>query len=140
MKKYKRIPIADGLYRIMQVYIRRRQIGPDDYLFTNKNGGPYRSATLQYQMKKFCRENEIEEGEYLFKSHDYRHTVATFFYDNGASLQSVRDYLGHNYEEMTEQYLDYGPRRIAKANDEFFEEPGNRLAAHLEKKGGRNGR
>lgn len=82
----------------------------------------------------------VEGGEYLFRSHDYRHTVATFFYDNGASLQSVRDYLGHNYEEMTEQYLDYGPRRIARANDEFFEEPGNRLAAHLEKKGGRNGR
>lgn len=140
MKKYKRIPIADGLYQIMQVYIRRKQIGPDDYLFTNKNGGPYRSATLQYQMKKFCRENGIEEGEYSFKSHDYRHTVATFFYDNGASLQSVRDYLGHNYEEMTEQYLDYGPRKIAKANDELFKEPCNRLAAHLEKKGGRNGR
>lgn len=140
MKKYKRIPISDGLYKIMQVYIRRKQIGPDDYLFTCKKGGPYRTGTLRYQLKKFCQENEIEGGEYLFRSHDYRHTVATFFYDNGASLQSVRDYLGHNYEEMTEQYLDYRPRRIAKANDEFFEEPGNSLAAGLERKGGKHGR
>lgn len=140
MKTYKRIPISDGLYRIMQVYIKRKQIGPDEYLFTSKNGGPYRSGTLQYQMKKFCRENGIEGGEYLFKSHDYRHTVATFFYDNGASLQSVRDYLGHNYEEMTEQYLDFTPRKLAKANEELFEEPGNSLAAGLERKGGRHGR
>lgn len=139
MKKYKKIPIADGLYKIMEVYIRRKKIGPDDYLFPNKKGGAYRSGTFRHQLKKFCQENEIEGGEYLFKSHDYRHTVATFFYDNGVSLQSVRDYLGHNYEEMTEQYLDYIPRRIAKANDEFFEEPGNSLAACLKKKGGKYG-
>ena len=53
MKNYKRIPIAEGLYQIMQVYIRHRHIGPDGYLFTNRNGGPYRSATFRQQMKKF---------------------------------------------------------------------------------------
>ncbi|MDE7416178.1 MAG: site-specific integrase [Lachnospiraceae bacterium] len=39
MKNYKRIPIAEGLYRIMQVCIKRHGIGPDDYLFTNRDGG-----------------------------------------------------------------------------------------------------
>ena len=29
------------------------------------------------------------------------------------SLQSIRDYLGHTYEEMTRQYIDYMPQRIA---------------------------
>lgn len=139
MKNYKRIPISDGLYRIMQVYIRKNNIGPDDYLFTNRNGGPYRSGTFRQQMKKFCQDNEVEGGDYLFQSHDYRHTVATFFYDSGVSLQSVRDYLGHNYEEMTQQYVDYVPRKIAKANEEYFKTPGNSLAACL-KKGGQDGR
>lgn len=133
MKTYKRIPIAEGLYKIMQVYIRRNSIGPDEYLFKNRNGGAYRTATFRNQMKKFCRENDIEEGDYLFQSHDYRHTVATIFYDNGVSLQGVRDYLGHNYEEMTEQYIDYMPKRIAKESDEFFRTPGNSLAAGLKK-------
>lgn len=139
MKNYKRIPISDGLYKIMQVYIKRHNIGPDDYLFTNRNGGPYRRATFSQQMKKFCQDNEVEGGDYLFKSHDYRHTVATFFYDSGVSLQSVRDYLGHHYEEMTQQYIDYVPRKIAKASDEYFSNPGNSLAAGL-KKGGQDGR
>ncbi len=138
MKNYKRIPIAEGLYRIMQVYIKRHGIGPDDYLFTNRDGGAYRSVTFQYQMKKFCREQEVEGGEYLFRSHDYRHTVATMLYDSGVSLQGVRDYLGHNYEEMTQQYLDYMPMKIAKENEEFFRQPGNSLASCL-KEGGKDG-
>lgn len=136
MKNYKRIPMAEGLYKIMQVYIRRNKISPDEYLFKNRNGGAYCAATFRYQMKKFCQENDIEDGDYLFQSHDYRHTVATMFYDNGVSLQGVRDYLGHNYEEMTEQYIDYTPRRIAKESDEFFRTPGNSLAVGL-KKGGK---
>lgn len=139
MRNYKRIPISEGLYKIMQVYIKRHGIGPDDYLFTNRNGGAYRSGTFRQQMKKFCEDQEVEGGDYLFKSHDYRHTVATFFYDSGVSLQSVRDYLGHNYEEMTQQYVDYVPRKIAKANEEYFKNPGSSLAACL-KKGGKNGR
>lgn len=48
-------------------------------------------------------------------------------------------YLGHDYDEMTEQYIDYTPRKIAKANTEFFEKPGNSLAASL-KKGGKYGK
>lgn len=140
MKKYKRIPIAEGLYQIMEVYIRNHHIGPEDYLFTNRNGGPYRSQTFSQQMKKFCEENEIDGGEYLFQSHDYRHTVATLFYDNGVSLQGVRDYLGHDYLEMTEQYVDYVPKKIAKENTDFFQKPGHSLAAGLQRKGGRHGK
>lgn len=139
MKHYKRIPISDGLHKIMQVYIKRHNIKPDEYLFTNTKGGAYHSATFRQQMIKFCQEQNIEGGEYLFKSHDYRHTVATHLYDNGVSLQGVRDYLGHDYEEMTQQYIDYIPRKIAKESTEFFKKPGNSLAACL-KKGGKNDR
>ena len=42
-------------------------------------------------------------------------------------------YLGHTYEEMTRQYIDYMPQRIAKANDEFFEMQGSSLASWLKK-------
>lgn len=140
MKNYKRIPIAEGLYRIMEVYIKTHQIGPDDYLFTNKNGGPYRSVTFRQQMKKFCEEHEIDGGDYLFQSHDYRHTVATMLYDNGVSIQGVRDYLGHDYLEMTEQYIDYMPKKIAKENVGFFQKPEHNLAVGLRKRGGGNGK
>lgn len=134
MKNYKRIPIPDAVYRLMQVYIRRHHIAADSYVFQNKKGGPYRSATFRKQMIKCCEEFQIQDGEYLFQSHDYRHGVATYFYNNGVSLQGVRDYLGHTYEEMTQQYVDYMPGRIDRTNKEFFAKPGNSLMARL--KGG----
>lgn len=69
----------------------------------------------------------------MFKSHDYRHTVATMFYDSHVSLQSIRDYLGHTYEEMTRQYVDYMPQRIAQANDKFFDQQESSLVSWLRK-------
>ena len=84
-------------------------------------------------MLRACRENGIANGEYIFQSHDYRHTVATMFYDNEVSLQSIRDYLGHTYEEMTRQYIDFMPKKIAQANEEFFSTQENSLASWLRK-------
>lgn len=131
MKNYKRIPIPKVLYQLMQIYLKRNSIMPDAYIFQNRNGGAYKSGTFRKQMIRLCKELEIQNGEYLFKAHDYRHGVATYFYDNGVSLQGIRDYLGHTYEEMTQQYIDYMPRRIDNANKDYFEKQGDSLAVCL---------
>ena len=102
MRTYKRIPIPDALYKLTKVYLK------------------YCKSTFRYNMLKYCELNNIQNGGYVFKSHDYRHTIATYFYDTGVSLQSIRDYLGHDYEEMTEQYIDYMPKKIEKASEEYF--------------------
>lgn len=120
MRTYKRIPIPMTLYRLMQVYITKYKRKTEEYIFQNRNGGAYRKTTFQQTMKRLCEECNIQNGEYLFKSHDYRHTLATTFYDAGVPIQSIRDYLGHEYEEMTLQYLDYMPKRIENANEEYF--------------------
>ena len=133
MKNYKRIPIPQALYQIMKVYLKKHEIQPEEFIFKNSRGGACLYGTFRTQMIEACRENKIANGEYLFQSHDYRHTVATMFYDSHVSLQSIRDYLGHTYEEMTRQYIDYMPQRIAKANDEFFEMQGSSLASWLKK-------
>jgi len=127
MKCYKRIPIPDALYQIVMVYRKRHGIGPEDFLFQNQDGGAFSYSTFMDQMKKCCEENQIQNGMYLFRSHDYRHTIATLFYDEHVSVQAIRDYLGHENEEMTKQYLDYMPRKMAKANDAFFHKKGNSL-------------
>ena len=49
------------------------------------------------------------------------------------AMQSIRDYLGHTFEEMTMQYIDYMPRKIAKENDAYFEEEENSLLACMQK-------
>ena len=133
MQNYKRIPIPWALYRLMMVYLEKYQIGSEAYIFQNTRGGAYCYTTFRMKMLKYCEENQIANGEYLFKSHDYRHTVATMYYDNDVSIQSVRNYLGHDYEEMTRQYIDYMPKKIAKANEEYFSQKDNSLAAGIKR-------
>lgn len=120
MRTYKRIPIPDALYKLMKVYLKKHGVKADDYVFQNAKGGAYCKSTFRYNMLKYCELNNIQNGGYVFKSHDYRHTIATYFYDTGVPLQSIRDYLGHDYEEMTEQYIDYMPKKIEKASEEYF--------------------
>lgn len=133
MKTYKRVPIPEGLYRIMQVYLKKNRIGSEEYIFKDSRNGACKYQTFRHQMIKFCKKNGIAGGNYIFQSHDYRHTVATMFYDNEVSIQSIRDYLGHAYEEMTQQYIDYMPRKLAEANEEYFNAPEHDLASSLRK-------
>ena len=133
MKNYKRVPIPVTLYRLMQVYLKKHPTKKEAYIFRNRKGGAFSKSTFMGQMKKYCSQIGIQNGEYIFKSHDYRHTVATNFYEHGVSIQSIRDYLGHTFEEMTMQYIDYMPRKIAKENDAYFEEEENSLLACMQK-------
>lgn len=134
MKNFKRIPIPVILYRLMKVYLDKYQIQADEYIFKNTKGGAYHYETYKRRMLKYCKENRIANGEYLFQSHDYRHTLATFFYNHGVSIQGIRDYLGHTYEEMTEQYIDFMPRKIRKANEDYFRKEENSLASGIKKR------
>lgn len=133
MKNYKKIPIPKALYQLMKIYLKKNEIQPEEFIFQNTKGGACLYDTFRHQMLRACRENGIANGEYIFRSHDYRHTVATMFYDNEVSLQSIRDYLGHTYEEMTRQYIDFMPKKIAQANEEFFSTQENSLASWLRK-------
>lgn len=55
------------------------------------------------------------------------------YYENDVSIQSVRDYLGHKYEEMTKQYVDYMTKRISRANEKYFEQENNSLASGIKR-------
>ena len=131
MRSYKRVPIPEILYRLMDIYMKKYVIEADDYLFPNSNGGAFRYATLRSQMLRYCNENQINGGEYIFQSHDYRHNVATKFYDGGVPLSSVRDYHGHTYDEMTLQYIDHMTAHVEKASETVFKNPENNLASEL---------
>ena len=133
MRTYKRIPIPEVLYKIMKVYIKKYDIGSEDYVFQNKKGGAYHYGSFKFQIKKIFDEDSEIYQEYDFKSHDFRHTIATMLYDDEVPLQSIRDYLGHDYEEMTQQYVDYMPKRIAKANQELFAKEGSSLASGIKR-------
>lgn len=133
MKADKMIPIPLMLYRLMQQYMEKNHIHAKDYVFQGQKGA-YRVGSFMKTFKYHCLQNQIANSEYVFKSHDYRHTLATRFYDDGVSLQTIRDYLGHLTEEMTKQYVDYLPTKVASANEEYFKKPGNDLAGSIQVK------
>ena len=128
MKADKMIPVPFMLYEIMQQYIKRNHIHAKDYVFQAQQGGAYRVGSFVKRFRTQCKKHEIADCEYVFKTHDYRHTLATQFYDDGVPIQTIRDYLGHVAEEMTKQYVDYMPKKVEKANDSYFDNPENNIA------------
>lgn len=128
MKADKMIPVPFMLYEVMQQYIKKNHIHANDYVFQAEQGGAYRIGSFVKRFRTQCKKHKIADCEYVFKTHDYRHTLATQFYDDGVPIQTIRDYLGHVAEEMTKQYVDYMPKKIEKANDNYFDKPENNIA------------
>lgn len=125
----------DELIEVSDAFYNRHQaICPKDYIFKGKDGGAYRGTTFRQEFQQYCDKNGIADGSYIFKTHDYRHTLATQFYDEDVSIQTIRDYLGHFSEEMTKQYVDFMPKRIEKASDTYFKKQENDLASTIKAK------
>lgn len=63
-------------------------------------------------------------------------TVAgkAFLYAHGASIQTARDYLGHENEQMTLQYCDTCRQRSEMPMKNILVTPKNNLAASLKRK------
>lgn len=119
-KREKRVPIPTELYELMTEYITRNGIAPDEYVFPAQNtNGPYRSGTFRKQMNLLFDKYGISDS-YHFRSHGYRHTLATELYKDGANIQCIREYLGHASEDMTKHYIDHLPNAIDKLNEEYF--------------------
>lgn len=132
-RSYKCIPIPTVLFQLMVRYIEKNNIKPNEYIFQSAKGRAYNAGTYSKQFIGSLKEHGIE-CEDNFQSHDYRHTVATFLYTHGASLQVVRDYIGHRDDEMTAQYIDYLPNLVQQANEQYFDKQDNNLAAILKRK------
>ena len=95
MKADKMIPVPFMLYEVMQQYIKKNHIHANDYVFQAEQGGAYRIGSFVKRFRTQCKKHKIADCEYVFKTHDYRHTLATQFYDDGVPIQTIRDYLGH---------------------------------------------
>lgn len=132
MKTEKTIPIPDTLYRLMTDYIRKNHRGPSEFVFQNSKGEAYSAGVFYIRMKQICKEHGICYDDHIFRTHDYRHTVASRMFDSGTSLQAIRDFLGHLEEDMTRQYLDYIPEQIDTENEVYFEQ--NSLLEKLKKR------
>ena len=75
-------------------------------MFGSKNWNSFRSA-----WETALRTARIEN----FRFHDLRHTFASWAVQRGASLQEVKDLLGHKSLAMTLRYAHLAPERLRAA-------------------------
>lgn len=121
LKTEKMIPISDVLEAELKDYISKNNIEPDGYVFRNSKGKAFNANTYSEKMVRFCKEYGISCENWVFRSHDYRHHIATALHKADAPINVIRDFLGHKSEEMTKQYIDGMDNEIAKDQEEYFE-------------------
>ncbi|MEY8484359.1 tyrosine-type recombinase/integrase [Lachnospiraceae bacterium 48-21] len=122
LKMEKVIPIPMMLYRSMMVYMERKEIGLDAYVFQNSKGGPFFSTHYWHEMVDWCNELGIKCKDHVFQTHDYRHSVATALYEHGASIQAIREFLGHKHENMTRRYIDCIQKHVDQSSEQYYKE------------------
>ena len=123
-RREKIIPVPQIYFDLMIEYITKLGIKDNEFIFKNKNGGAYATGTFRKQIREHCETKGINCGTYLFRAHDYRHTIATELYKDGVSIQVLREYLGHRDSNMTKQYIDYLPEQIEYKSKIYFANKG----------------
>ncbi len=122
MHSDKEIPIPEEVSRLLKRYISTDTSGSQYIFHSCKNADrPYMAGTFTKQMKAQLLLYE-QTKDIVFRSHDYRHTIATDLHMSGASLGTTRAYLGHTRDDMTKQYIDHLPGRIDMLQDKYFKE------------------
>ena len=122
MKADKEIPIPEELFRLLKRHILSDTSG-SEFIFPSCTdiNKPFKTVTFSRQMKKELLLYD-ETKDIHFKSHDFRHTIATDIHMSGAPLQATRAFLGHVSEDMTKQYIDHLPGQIDMLQDKYFKE------------------
>jgi integrase len=120
MRRDKVIPVPSALLEIVKEYEKKNGTKVEEYIFKNARGNAFNGQTFSNQMIEECEKRDINCGEYVFRAHDYRHSIATTMHEKGVAIQGIRDYLGHSSENMTKQYIDFMPEHITKAENKYF--------------------
>lgn len=108
--KWRRVPLLGALVgplrRLQAVY--GRSWGA---VFSKEDGLPMHPYTLNVIFKRWITERA---GVHI-TPHKLRHTFATMLVEHGASLDEVRDLLGHESIATTQVYVNTTPERLRAA-------------------------
>lgn len=85
-----------------------------NYLFLNKKGKPLTRIYLFKALKEYAKIAHIDRP---VSPHLLRHSFATHLLENGASLRSVQELLGHSKISTTQIYTEVSSKRIIGAYD-----------------------
>lgn len=77
-----------------------RRSRKNGFIFTDKNGEPFRKKRLYYQLNKICQVAHLRKIGW----HTFRHTFASHLAMRGVPLKFIQEFLGHSDIRMTFRY------------------------------------
>ncbi|MED4018704.1 site-specific integrase [Sutcliffiella cohnii] len=113
-------PIPPKLFYLLEEYIKRNHLQPDDTLLNGLKGGPLRAKQLNRITDKIC-EFLNWSGELHVTPHGLRASIATILDERGVSRDTIKFLLGHSDEEDTlaSHYIRRNRRKIEKLRHEL---------------------
>lgn len=113
--KERLIPISESLLDKLRHYIslKRKEHGPKPQLFVRANGEPlyekYIYHTVKEYLSKVCSLQKRSP-------HVLRHTFATHLLNQGASIQAIKELLGHSSIAATQIYTHINIDKLKKVH------------------------
>lgn len=131
LQKDHAVPISSALGELIQKRIENiSSLGyKEKYLFHRDRNEPRKTKWYTEQMKRWCKQWDIknEDGTtYKFKSHAYRHTIATDLFKNyNVDLEVIQlAILGHACVQMSLCYIDESDDYKQMINDKYINNAG----------------
>lgn len=132
VEKYNRIPIKNEVAHVLleQEKESLERFPQTKYIFTRNGLRPIGQESFSYHINRLAFERNIrdEQGNlYRFKSHHFRHTVATKYVNNGMEPNMIRMMLGHKKIKSIMSYIDLRDATVIDAMEDVLNEQNKML-------------
>lgn len=116
-RKKRIVTIRKSIKENLEKYIYENKItNPEQYLFSHNNK-VYTRQAITTKIAKYI--NNIKQEDVIlptkYTPHIFRHSKAMHLLENGASLEEIQDYLGHESMDTTKIYAKYNIEQQKKA-------------------------
>jgi len=102
--------ISSECIKILLKYLEKYKKGKEDYLFTTKvRNNQYNQSDIRKFIIVLSMRSKIEKNVY---PHLLRHSLASNMLNRGAGIVLIKEQLGHDWIQSTENYLSCFPNRI----------------------------
>ena len=123
------VPIPDILHWLILKY-EKNHIPVEEQLFRNRNRR-YTAGSFAEAIVKQCTKSGILDGEYIFKGNGYQKELGKALYRYGASIQTIREYMGYSTDKAVRKSIGLDEEEVAEKSDEFFQKESNSLGGRL---------
>lgn len=140
MKKEVTNPIPEGLFYLLEKQnneVKNKYKAESKYLFPSTQNKAYNSGVFTDKFNQYMKKLNIknEDGsKYHFRTHDYRHTLATKLTEFEVDFDIIQGTLHHDSPEMSLSYIDLQNKRKINNYKKFINVNGQKQNIFLKEK------